>query len=54
MKNLPEIIWLNIGDEVPDNADFRDLAEVTWSDEQIHDNDIPYRLVAKTERGDSK
>lgn len=43
MKNLPKRIYLNIGDEVPDDADFRDLAEVTWSEEQIHDNDIPYR-----------
>lgn len=42
MKNLPKRIYLNIGDGVPDDADFRDLSEVTWSEERMFDNDIEY------------
>lgn len=42
MKNIPKRIYLNIGDGVPDDADFRDLSEVTWSEESVYDNDIEY------------
>lgn len=42
MKNLPKRIYLNIGDGVPDDVDFRDLEEVTWSEERINDNDIAF------------
>lgn len=42
MKNIPQSIWLNIGDECPNDVDFRDLSEVTWSDERINDGDIEY------------
>lgn len=42
MNNIPEKIYLNIGNDVPDDADFRDLEEVTWSEERINDNDIEY------------
>lgn len=45
MKNLPQSIWLNIGDGVPDDADFRDLSEVTWCEEQVSDGDIEYHLA---------
>lgn len=43
MKNLPERIYLNIGDECPDDVDFRELSEVTWSEERVSDNDIQYQ-----------
>lgn len=42
MKNLPERIYLNIGDEVPADVDFRELSEVTWSEEKMSDNDIAF------------
>ena len=42
MKNLPERIYLNIGDEVPSDSDFRELSEVTWSEERVFDNDIAF------------
>lgn len=47
MKNLPKRIYLNIGDGVPDDANFHDLSEVTWSEERMFDNDIEY--VRKSE-----
>lgn len=42
MKNLPERIYLNLGDGVPENVDFRDLEEVTWSEEKVNDTDVEY------------
>lgn len=42
MKNIPQSIWLNIGDECPNDVDFRDLSEVSWSEERVFDNDIQY------------
>lgn len=47
MKNLPEIIYLNIGDNCPDDTDFRNLSEVTWSEDKVNDTDLPY--VRKSE-----
>lgn len=49
MKNVPERIYLNIGDGVPDDVDFRDLSEVTWSEERINDNDIEYVIAKEVE-----
>lgn len=46
IKNLPQRIYLNIGDGVPEDADFHDLSEITWSEERINDSDIEY-LIAK-------
>lgn len=47
MKNLPDKIYLNLGDECPYNADFRNLSEVTWSENKVNDNDVEY--VRKSE-----
>lgn len=47
MKNIPEKIWLNFGEEVPDDSDFHDLSEVTWSENKVFDNDVEY--VRKSE-----
>lgn len=47
MKNIPDKIYLNLGDECPYNADFRNLSEVTWSEDKVNDNDIEY--VRKSE-----
>lgn len=49
MKNLPKRIYLNIGDGVPDDTDFRDLEEVTWSEERVFDNDIEFVIGKEVE-----
>lgn len=36
-------------DGVPDDADFRDLSEVTWSEERMFDNDIEYVIGKEAE-----
>ena len=45
MKNIPDKIWLvtglsNTAEEV---KDFKELSEVTWSEEKIFDRDIPFQ-----------
>lgn len=45
MKNVPERIYLNLGDETTD--DFRDLSEVTWSEDRVTENDIEYALASQ-------
>ena len=42
MENKPKKIYLQVGDECPDDVDFNELYEVTWCDECIHENDIEY------------
>lgn len=43
MKNIPQSIWLNIGDECPNDVDFRELSEVTRSEDRVFNNDIQYQ-----------
>lgn len=48
-KNLPGTIYLNRGDEddligIHATNDFKDLTEVTWCQDKIHDSDIEYVL----------
>lgn len=47
MKNLPKYIFLQIGEdcECEDFDEVRRLAEITWNEEAINDNDIKYKLV---------
>lgn len=43
MKNLPKSIWLNFGTNgTGEDANFRELSEVTWSEEQIFSDDVQY------------
>lgn len=42
MVNVPDRIFLNIGEDVPDGADFDELYEVTWSKERVSYKDIEY------------
>jgi len=42
MRNVPERIFLNIGEDTPDGADFNELDEVTWSKERASIKDIEY------------
>lgn len=52
MKNIPEKIYLQIGDDADVTfdgsiADFNDLFKgaISWSDERINENDIEYTLT---------
>lgn len=42
MKNIPNKIYLQIGEETPKDADFKELDEVTWCQDKINPNDIEY------------
>ena len=44
MKNIPDKIWLVTGLSNTDEEvkDFKELSEVTWSEEKIFDRDIPF------------
>ena len=49
MKNIPNKIYLQIGDNTPKDVDFNDLDEVTWCAERISKNDIEYVRVKNTD-----
>lgn len=42
MTNVPDSIFLVIGEDTPDGADFDELDEVTWSKERASYKDIEY------------
>jgi hypothetical protein len=42
MTNIPEKIFLQIGDDCPDDASFKELSEVCWCSDNVFGNDIPY------------
>lgn len=42
MTNVPDRIFLVIGEDVPDGSDFEELDEVTWCRERISYKDIEY------------
>lgn len=42
MKNIPSKIFLQVGEDVDNQDDFRDLGEVTWCEDMIFDTDIEY------------
>lgn len=53
MKHAPQTIWINAGeaDEL-DTNDFRDLSEITWSENKVSSGDLKYvreRIVNKKE-----
>ena len=41
MKNIPKVIYLNFEER---GEDFKDHAEITWSEERINDSDIRFVL----------
>jgi hypothetical protein len=52
MKNIPDKIWLVTGLSNTDEEvkDFKELSEVTWSEEKIFDHDIPFeRAINKND-----
>lgn len=42
MTNVPDRIFLVIGEDTPDGGDFNELDEVTWSKERVSYKDIEY------------
>ena len=42
MTNVPDRIFLVVGEDTPDGADFDELDEVTWSKERVSYKDIEY------------
>lgn len=42
MTNVPDSIFLVIGEDTPEDADFNELDEVTWSKERVSYKDIEY------------
>lgn len=47
MNKIPKTIYLQIGDECPDDIDFDKLTEVGWCADKIYKNDIEYKLKSK-------
>lgn len=49
MKNIPQRIFLNLGEiEHSGVKDFKELSEITWSEDRVFDSDIEYIRVTKT------
>jgi hypothetical protein len=44
MKNLPEKIYLQIGEEadIDDNLDFNELVGVSWCSDKIEESDVEF------------
>lgn len=42
MTNVPDRVFLVIGEDTPDDADFDELDEVTWSKKRVSYKDIEY------------
>ena len=42
IKNIHEKIFLQIGKDTEEEADFNDLSEVTWNKDRINSTDIEY------------
>lgn len=42
IKNAPDKIYLQIGEDCPDDADFKELNGVSWAAQKINHNDIEY------------
>ena len=47
MNKIPKTIYLQIGDECPDDIDFDKLTEVSWCIDRIFSNDIEYKLKSQ-------
>ena len=43
MKNIPNTIFLNLGENLEDFEDFNELGEVTWCTDKVGDGDIEYQ-----------
>jgi hypothetical protein len=56
MKNIPERIFLTIGDSEPMPDDFKefDTEFVCWCEDRIHKDDLEYRLVSKYKKSQTQ
>jgi hypothetical protein len=48
MKNIPDKIYLQIGKDVEEDADFDNLvgsADISWCEDRIYKNDIEYARI---------
>ena len=43
MNNIPNEIFLNLGEDLEDFDDFNELGEVTWCVDKVGDGDIEYQ-----------
>ena len=43
MNNIPNKIFLNLGEDLEDFDDFNELGEVTWCVDKVGDGDIEYQ-----------
>ena len=51
MKNIPQRIFLNLGEiEYSGVKDFKELSDVTWSEDRFFDSDVEYKRVTKTKK----
>ena len=51
MKNISKRIFLNLGEiEHSGVKDFKELSEITWSEDRFFDSDIEYIRVTKTKK----
>ena len=50
MKKIPKIIYLQIGEDCPDDISFEDLSEVSWCADKINENDIEYYLNTEEDK----
>ena len=42
MKHIPKRIYLQVGNECPEDVDFEELEEVSWNKDKVFENDIRY------------
>jgi hypothetical protein len=51
MKNISKRIFLNLGKiEHSGVKDFKELSDITWSEDRVFDSDIEYIRVTKTKK----
>lgn len=54
MKNIPERIFLQLGEDADYVNDYNELRTVSFSTDKINDNDIEYKLVGKEDKKESE
>ena len=45
MENVPKTIYLQIGEDCPNDVDFNELIGISWCEDKINENDIEFKLV---------
>ena len=47
MKNVPQQIYLQVGEEATPSDDFQEMTGISWCEDQINENDIRYTKANK-------